>query len=40
VLNGTKQFITSGSTADIAVIAVTNPEAGKRALRLHRRYQG
>jgi hypothetical protein len=33
VLNGTKQFITSGSTADIAlVIAVTNPEAGKRGI--------
>ena len=33
VLNGTKQFITSGSTADIAlVIAVTDPEAGKRGI--------
>jgi alkylation response protein AidB-like acyl-CoA dehydrogenase len=33
VLNGTKQFITSGQTADIAlVIAVTDPEAGKRGM--------
>jgi alkylation response protein AidB-like acyl-CoA dehydrogenase len=33
VLNGTKQFITSGSTADIAlVIAVTDPGAGKRGI--------
>jgi butyryl-CoA dehydrogenase len=33
VLSGTKQFITSGSTADIAlVIAVTDPEAGKRGI--------
>ena len=33
VLNGTKQFITSGQTADIAlVIAVTDPEAGKRGI--------
>ncbi len=32
-LSGTKQFITSGATADIAlVIAVTNPEAGKRGI--------
>jgi alkylation response protein AidB-like acyl-CoA dehydrogenase len=33
VLNGTKQFITSGSTADIALIfAVTDPSAGKRGI--------
>lgn len=33
VLNGTKQFITSGKNADIAiVIAVTDPDAGKRGL--------
>jgi butyryl-CoA dehydrogenase len=33
VLNGTKQFITSGQTADIAlVIAVTDPDAGKRGI--------
>ena len=33
VLNGTKQFITSGQTADIAlVIAVTDPAAGKRGI--------
>jgi alkylation response protein AidB-like acyl-CoA dehydrogenase len=33
VLSGTKQFITSGATADLAlVIAVTNPEAGKRGI--------
>lgn len=33
VLSGTKQFITSGATADIAlVIAVTNPDAGKRGI--------
>jgi butyryl-CoA dehydrogenase len=33
VLNGTKQFITSGQTADIAlVVAVTDPEAGKRGI--------
>lgn len=33
VLNGTKQFITSGATADIAlVIAVTDPGAGKRGI--------
>ena len=33
VLNGTKQFITSGSKADIAlVIAVTDPEAGKKGM--------
>jgi len=32
-LNGRKQFITSGSTADLAVvIAVTNPAAGKRGI--------
>ena len=33
VLNGTKQFITSGQSADIAlVIAVTDPAAGKRGI--------
>lgn len=32
-LNGTKQFITSGSNADIAIVfAVTDPEAGKRGI--------
>jgi len=33
VLNGTKQFITSGQSADVAlVIAVTDPAAGKRGI--------
>ena len=33
VLNGTKQFITSGSKADVALgFAVTDPEAGKKGL--------
>ncbi|MBX2870292.1 MAG: acyl-CoA dehydrogenase family protein [Acidiferrobacterales bacterium] len=33
VLNGTKQFITSGKNADIAIVfAVTNPTAGKRGI--------
>ncbi len=33
VLNGTKQFITSGSTAEIAIVfAVTDPQAGKRGI--------
>ena len=33
VLNGTKQFITSGSTAAIAIaFAVTDPDAGKRGV--------
>jgi alkylation response protein AidB-like acyl-CoA dehydrogenase len=33
VLNGTKQFITSGKTADVAVVfAVTSKEAGKRGI--------
>jgi len=33
VLNGTKQFITSGATADIALVfAVTDPDAGKRGI--------
>jgi len=33
VLNGTKQFITSGSTADLAIVfAVTDPSAGKRGM--------
>jgi butyryl-CoA dehydrogenase len=33
VLSGTKQFITSGATADVAlVIAVTDPGAGKRGI--------
>ncbi|QFU18062.1 acyl-CoA dehydrogenase [Microvirga thermotolerans] len=33
VLNGTKQFITSGKNADIAIVfAVKDPEAGKRGI--------
>ena len=33
VLNGTKQFITSGSTADLAIVfAVTDPEQGKKGI--------
>jgi len=33
VLNGTKQFITSGSTAKVAVVfAVTDPDAGRRGI--------
>ena len=33
VMSGTKQFITSGSKADVAlVIAVTDPEAGKKSM--------
>lgn len=33
VLNGTKQFITSGSTAAVAIVfAVTDPDAGKRGM--------
>jgi butyryl-CoA dehydrogenase len=33
VLNGTKQFITSGKSADLAlVLAVTDPAAGKRGI--------
>lgn len=33
VLDGTKQFITSGRTADVAIVfAVSNPEAGKRGI--------
>lgn len=33
VLNGTKQFITSGKHADVAIVfAVTDPEAGKRGI--------
>jgi alkylation response protein AidB-like acyl-CoA dehydrogenase len=33
VLNGTKQFITSGQNADIAIVfAVTDPDAGKRGI--------
>ena len=33
VLNGTKQFVTSGSIADVAMVfAVTDPEAGKRGI--------
>lgn len=33
VLNGTKQFITSGRTADVAIVfAVSDPEAGKRGI--------
>ncbi|MGO1121133.1 acyl-CoA dehydrogenase family protein [Rhodovibrionaceae bacterium A322] len=33
ILNGTKQFITSGRHADVAIVfAVTDPEAGKRGI--------
>ncbi|MEM7194056.1 MAG: acyl-CoA dehydrogenase family protein [Pseudomonadota bacterium] len=33
VLNGTKQFVTSGRNADLAVVfAVTDPDAGKRGI--------
>jgi butyryl-CoA dehydrogenase len=33
VLNGTKQFITCGSTADVAIVfAVTDPEQGKKGI--------
>jgi butyryl-CoA dehydrogenase len=33
VLNGTKQFVTSGKNADIAIVfAVTDPDAGKRGI--------
>ncbi len=33
VLNGTKQFISSGSTAQLAIVfAVTNPEKGKKGI--------
>jgi alkylation response protein AidB-like acyl-CoA dehydrogenase len=33
VLNGTKQFITSGQNADIAIVfAVTDPDAGKKGI--------
>jgi len=33
VLNGTKQFITSGGRADLAIVfAVTDPEAGKKGI--------
>jgi alkylation response protein AidB-like acyl-CoA dehydrogenase len=33
VLNGTKQFVTSGSIADVAMVfAVTDPQAGKRGI--------
>jgi butyryl-CoA dehydrogenase len=33
VLSGTKQFITSGATADVAIVfAVTNPDAGKKGI--------
>ena len=33
VLNGTKQFITSGRTADLAIVfAVTDPEKGKKGI--------
>ena len=33
VLNGTKQFITSGSKADVAIVfAVTDPSAGKKGI--------
>jgi butyryl-CoA dehydrogenase len=33
VLNGTKQFVTSGSTAQVAIVfAVTDPDAGRRGI--------
>lgn len=33
ILNGTKQFITSGRSADVAIVfAVTEPDAGKRGI--------
>jgi alkylation response protein AidB-like acyl-CoA dehydrogenase len=33
IVNGTKQFITSGKSADVAIVfAVTDPEAGKRGI--------
>src|SRR5947207_9665680 len=33
VLNGTKQFITSGSTAKVAIVfAVTDPDAGRKGI--------
>lgn len=33
VLNGTKQFVTSGANADVAIVfAVTQPEAGKKGI--------
>jgi len=33
ILNGTKQFITSGKNADVAIVfAVTDPEAGKKGI--------
>ncbi|MEX0921774.1 MAG: acyl-CoA dehydrogenase family protein [Rhodovibrionaceae bacterium] len=33
ILNGSKQFITSGSNADVAIVfAVTDPEAGKKGI--------
>src|SRR3954451_18784541 len=33
VLNGTKQFITSGSTAQVAIVfAVTDPDAGRKGI--------
>ena len=33
IMNGTKQFITSGQNADVAIVfAVTDPEAGKRGI--------
>jgi hypothetical protein len=33
VLNGTKQFVTSGSTAQVAIVfAVTDPKAGRRGI--------
>jgi butyryl-CoA dehydrogenase len=33
VLNGTKQFVTSGKSADLAIVfAMTDPEAGKRGM--------
>src|SRR4029077_6320997 len=33
ILNGTKQFITSGSNAKVAIVfAVTDPEAGRKGI--------
>ncbi len=33
ILDGTKQFITSGKNADVAIVfAVTNPDAGKKGI--------
>src|SRR5205814_4608284 len=41
VVNGTKQFITSGQNAQLAIVfAVTNPEAGRRGIRSEERRVG